>query len=253
MSVSREPYQRHVAAVRAREQAEERKLLAAALKRRSDLDPAAVRVVAIPSAAREIEFLPPERRAEYEAHLAAIVAEAAGYPDAASLEGERDRREREELEAQDRRLARQPALQNALDTLCGRCRGSCCQRGGDDAFLSSLSARRWLDAHPDQGPEDLLAQYRSHYAETIVAGGCINQSPDGCVLPRELRSEICNGFYCEPLEAFIVAVGDGEPGTSLVVRRDHGVWNRFDSCENEVEEVLWLEGAACDHISHVDR
>lgn len=233
--------QRHIDAVRERERVEDRELLEAALAQRPELDAAGVRVVDLPSADTATEVPSAARRAAYRRHLAEIVAEAAEHADVGSLSDEADHREHAELRAQDQRFAAQPGLQVACDALCMRCRGGCCERGGDDAYLSPLEARRWLDAHPEHTPDELLALYLHHQADEIIAGACINQTPTGCALPRDLRAEVCNRYFCEPLEAFIDAVGDGEPGVSLVVRRSHSAWNHFDAGFQRVEEVLWLE------------
>ena len=231
---------RQVETVRVRELDEDRSLLARALAARPETDPEAARVVAIPTSPSAAAAPDPERLAAYRRHLATIVAEATEHPDAASLEDERDRSHVDDLLEQDRQFAARPVLAATCDALCGRCRGGCCQRGGDDAYLTALDARRWLDAHPDQGPEDLLALYHSLLPPAAITGSCINQTPTGCALPRELRSTICNRYFCESIED-LIAETTTDTAPLLVVRRDHHAWNRFDPGDNSVVEVLWLE------------
>jgi hypothetical protein len=39
--------------------------------------------------------------------------------------------------------------------------------------------------------------------ERSVEHSCIYHGEHGCALPRELRSHICNSYYCQPMQEWI--------------------------------------------------
>lgn len=90
---------------------------------------------------------------------------------------------------------------DALARGCTACRGWCCQRGGTHAFLDAASVLRILREERTLDPSDLEAQYLSRVQATHLEGGCLFQGPQGCRLPRTLRSNTCNDWLCEDLTA----------------------------------------------------
>jgi hypothetical protein len=62
--------------------------------------------------------------------------------------------------------------------------------------------RRYLAKHPDQGPGEVHAAYMGHVRSDTVEDSCIFHQPGGCGLPREMRSDTCNRFFCEGLTEF---------------------------------------------------
>ena len=85
--------------------------------------------------------------------------------------------------------------------LCGHCRGRCCQHGaGWNAFIDLTVLQRWQQIHPEQCAADAVQAYLSLLPGKHVERGCLYQTAQGCVLPRELRADICNGFACPQLQ-----------------------------------------------------
>lgn len=89
-----------------------------------------------------------------------------------------------------------------LNQVCARCQGHCCRNGGDEAYLKEENFRRYADAHPGAQPVDVLAAYMDRVGETTYEGSCIFHGPVGCTLTREMRSDICNEFFCTELREF---------------------------------------------------
>ena len=108
----------------------------------------------------------------------------------------------------DTRLAAHSAVDGLpqADRLCAHCRGHCCQHGlGWHAFMDLRSLQRWASAQADEPDGATLADAVAHFMAQVPAehadGGCLYQGEQGCVLPREQRADICNGFACPSLQA----------------------------------------------------
>ncbi len=101
-----------------------------------------------------------------------------------------------------------------------------------------------MDSHHELTGDDILEMYLSYISsEAIIDGSCINQTPTGCTLPREIRSDICNGYYCEPLKSYQKECTEKkEIGPVLAIQRSNTNWTRFDpdTC-NEVISVTVLK------------
>jgi hypothetical protein len=117
---------------------------------------------------------------------------------------------------------------------CATCRGSCCRLGQDHAFVSADTIRRGMHGRPGRSAVDVLREYLSYLPETTLEHGCVFQRPDGCALPRTLRGDICNTFFCHGLHdfhanytagpndgrAFFVAIADGRKRAAVFVDGD---------------------------------
>jgi len=101
---------------------------------------------------------------------------------------------------------------------CASCRGFCCRLGEDHAFLRPATLRRFLRANPALTPAQAKEEYLRRLPEEIIAGGCVYQGRDGCALPRAMRSDVCNRYHCEDLEALRKSAG---PAPVLVIGFDH--------------------------------
>lgn len=86
-----------------------------------------------------------------------------------------------------------------LAAACATCRGWCCRQGGTHAFLKADRIRRLLRERPDLEPDDVPSLYEGHLGERHLQGGCVFQGETGCRLPRELRSDTCNEYFCPDL------------------------------------------------------
>ena len=139
--------------------------------------------------------LPRRRRRALHAHLRRIAAAAADLADGP--------------EASASPADPPPAVADAegalLGAACAMCGGRCCRHGGEQAYLTPLTVRRWLDAHPGAGPEAAVTAYAAHLPPTSVAGSCVYHTSAGCALPRAMRSSTCNTFLCDGLTALRAA------------------------------------------------
>ncbi len=120
-------------------------------------------------------------------------------------------------------LAERPALQAVLNRACALCRGFCCQNGGNHAYLTVETLRRYMTQHPGQLPGDVLAAYLGRFATKTYEASCIFHEIGGCSLPPDMRSDTCNRFFCAgltelqndlngraPARAFFVAISGDE-------------------------------------------
>jgi hypothetical protein len=109
-----------------------------------------------------------------------------------------------------------------LGAACARCRGYCCRGGGTHAYLSAATIRRYRDAHPEQGPAEVATAYEARLPERSFRGSCVFHGARGCTLSREMRSDICNRFFCEGLRDFKDALVPGEPVRAFVASATAG-------------------------------
>lgn len=83
---------------------------------------------------------------------------------------------------------------------CTACQGHCCSQGrANNAFLSDKDLVDVQRAHPDQSVSDMVAFYTAALPERSVENACVFQSDQGCTLPRDWRSGVCNTYRCVPL------------------------------------------------------
>lgn len=96
-----------------------------------------------------------------------------------------------------------PALDSACAAACSLCRGDCCLSGGEHfAYLTAETIRRHRTARPEATASEIVAEYLSFIPRKAVAGGCFYQAGTGCRLPRGMRSDVCNGYFCHELHRF---------------------------------------------------
>jgi len=203
-----------------------------------------VHVLGIPSGARALVSMARARIEAYRAHLEAIFAGAADGPDEV-----RDRQhrlsERMRQDA-DRRLAQDPAMRSVGEALCAQCRGGCCVGGGDHAYLNPFVIRRLLAQKPKSGAASLLRRYLQSVPRSSVEGSCIHHGAGGCTLPRALRSDNCNAFFCDALRGYHKRRGADAPPPVLAVQRDYDYWRRARARSTRVVAIVLVDanGAA---------
>ena len=151
--------------------------------------PERVLLARLPASERSVVALPEERRAAFATNLAAAIDRALGDP---------DRPVPETAEAP-------PEQAPFVSSACAACRGSCCTAGGDHAFLYPDHFRRFLRNHPERSRDELIALYLSRLPQAAVQDSCVYHREDGCALPRELRSNLCNSFLCGDLSGLLEA------------------------------------------------
>jgi hypothetical protein len=93
-------------------------------------------------------------------------------------------------------------MAGVLLSACISCRGDCCRTGGEHAYLTSDSMLAYIDEHPDDTPDAVIDAYMAFIPSRTIERGCVYQGAKGCALPREMRSNTCNRFYCASLTAF---------------------------------------------------
>lgn len=199
--------QREREAKRAEEQAaqeslENQQLLASVRAQTAGLDDGPIALVVIPSGATGTSTLPADRIDSYARHLTKVIGEAFDGTALADGPVEAHRKPAERLQRAEQRFADNAALRDLSDQLCGMCRGGCCGWGADDAYVTSSTIRRYRLANPDMSADDVLAAYLAVLPHESIEHSCINHTSTGCALPREMRSDTCNGYYCESLMAF---------------------------------------------------
>lgn len=172
------------------------------------------------------------RREKYETYLRSIIAQCHDY--VAGLDAQIDQ---QRSVSHDQVFHTMPELAQRSDQLCAICKGGCCTQGGETAHLSAATIVRLLESDTGLNLELILQSYLDYLPEKSIEGACINQTPSGCALPRDWRSDVCNNYYCEPLKSYqkmLVAQHSGERGRAeleplLVVQRDSCHWRRYDA------------------------
>ena len=148
----------------------------------------------VPAYDGRVEPLPTARRRAFAANLRKIVAEAFAEP-APRVRGS----------------SSNAVLSAATQAACATCRGQCCSHGGEHAYLDEDTIRRVARARPELGARGIAALYRARLAKESFAGSCVFHGAEGCRLPRELRSDLCNEFYCNALKLFVREHGAAIP------------------------------------------
>jgi hypothetical protein len=160
-------------------------------------DAATIPLAVIPYTEGPVGPLPEHRRDALRTHLRELIRRAAEEPPD----------EPDEPAAPDL----PPDMLAVLGRACGQCGGYCCRKGGEHAFLRVNTVRRYFADHPDHGPDECVEVYLSYTNADSNEGSCVYHRPDGCALPRELRSGVCNWYLCDGLHEFRRAVPAGEP------------------------------------------
>jgi len=186
--------------------------------RRSSAYPASqyARVV-LPSGPRHLSNLPQRRRNRYCDHLNRIIAEAVSRPLGS------DAPPAPQLPST--RPPLQASAAPLIEKLCTLCGGGCCTRGGHAAYLTADTIRRFMSHQPHLRPRDVLAAYLGRVAHRTESASCVNHAANGCTLPREMRSDTCNNFYCDALSAWTKAEGATHAQGALAIVRGQDAWN----------------------------
>jgi hypothetical protein len=172
-------------------------------------EPATYRPAVIPSFRGRVTNLPERRRRAFRDSVNRLISDAGVPPKAPPPDG-----------AVLPVVAPTPEVQAVLGRACALCRGSCCRNGGNRAYLTVETILRYRAGHPDQRPRDVLAAYLSHVGNKTYDGSCIFHGPGGCGLPREMRSDTCNRFFCTGLTEFQQALTDQDPPRGFFVTTD---------------------------------
>jgi len=171
----------------------------------------------LPSGPRRSRRLVASRRERYRAHLLKMIADAhATDPPGSPL-------------AEIATATAAGVASTLPGRLCALCGGGCCTHGADHAYLSGDTLRRFMDAHPALTDAQVLAAYLDRMGVKSQANSCINHSTQGCSLPKEMRSDICNRFSCESLARLQATQREGVAvQVVLILQRKQDHWRRAD-------------------------
>jgi len=139
------------------------------------------RDIELPGCDRPLTAVEPARRQALATHLEKVVADVAF----AALDRPDDTK----------------ATQSPLDfrSACSACRGHCCQKGGNDAYLDFESVGLAWGRFPHLSKEQLVAAYLAAVPARSFADSCIFHAEHGCALPETMRSPVCGAYLCGPL------------------------------------------------------
>jgi len=179
-------------------EAERRDRREAALRDAASVTPPGAVAVVLPASDRPVEAGHPARRTLFAEKLAGLMEDAAGDPEGPTGDPV-------------------PAAASTLvRAACTSCRGWCCRHGEDHAFLRPATLRRYLKAHPELTPARALEEYLGRLPGESIAGSCLYHGAQGCTLPREMRSDVCNRYHCEELERLTVDVSAAQDRQQFV-------------------------------------
>lgn len=107
---------------------------------------------------------------------------------------------------------------------CGSCRGFCCTNGGNrNAYIDAGIVARYRAEHPEHSASEVVDAYINRVGDRAYQDSCLYHGPAGCTLPREMRSDTCNNFYCASLTAFRSHAADAtETSLFVVVKNGQG-------------------------------
>lgn len=231
---------RFIASIQEQEQQENHQICEHVLKQYPEIDENNLQLVSIPSGNSQVEPVPQERVDNYLGHLRKIIHKAAKLKHVSEAVQDEHYTAHEKLVQIEQRLDDITGLRQVSEQLCFNCKGGCCVTGANHAYLSICSIKRYMDRHPEMSAEDIFEQYVSMLPEASIQHSCINQTSQGCVLPRELRSDICNGHFCEPVKQLQLELeNEGRLGSLLAIQRSYNVRNKFETgVNNEIVAVF---------------
>jgi len=160
--------------------------------------------VAVPAAERPISPLPKERLSALADHLTQLVGHSGA--------------DREES-APHRRNDGTPTAAGAgdcprvsiLEQACALCQGYCCLCGEDPAYLDGKVMSGYLDQYSEYAPSEVIRGFLSFVPENTCKDSCVYHGEEGCGLPREMRSSVCNGFECVELRWLREVLSGSDP------------------------------------------
>lgn len=195
-------------------------------------DAGSYRLTVIPSLQRPLTKMPRARRERFSENLASIIRsvfvqqDASTPADGAGAEmaarGVED--SAEDVPAADAAapysgmqadlLLRSKQLFAAACALCG---GKCCQNGGEHAYISAETIRRFAARHPEARPDEIAEAYLCRVPQETFEDSCVYHSEHGCALPSEMRSATCNAYYCGGLQELHDHLSEGGPPRAFFV------------------------------------
>lgn len=196
----------------------------------------------IPSGSPLSVSVPKNRVNNYIDHLQKIISEAGEYNSVDELKRDEHSDAYCKKISVDYALDTNPKLRTISDNVCTMCKGGCCASGKEHAYLSVFNIRRFMDENPHLTAKKILNLYTSRISTQSIDGSCINHTNTGCMLPRYLRSDICNAYYCDSLKKYHKKMLHEEsPQKIMAIQRSNTYWNRFESgVKNEIIKLALI-------------
>lgn len=243
----------YIDAVTRNEQAENRLIFQQVVQQHPQLSEANTLMVTLPSGLSESRPPRQARIENYTEHLQQIIEAALAHDNADEVVYDQHHAAHEKLQVVEQQFSDHPGLRDISDRLCSQCKGGCCPTGKDHAYLSVVTIRRYLDQHPRTTADALLATYLSCLGEESIEGACINQTSRGCALPRELRSDVCNMYYCESVKNLQQELVQQQAYPPVVaIQRANTNWNRFDpDTDNGIKTAILVSGDSVEDLNHL--
>ncbi|MFK7768744.1 MAG: hypothetical protein AB8B55_16100 [Mariniblastus sp.] len=193
-----------------------------------------IRIVNIPTGRSNISPLSVERIEEYKNFLKQIISEASKLSQDFEVTDSGERKAQKDLLKSETLFERNKNLHIVSDELCGICKGGCCANGQEHAYITASTIRRFMNENPSLDAAEVLDSYVGKLEKETAEESCINQTKTGCGLPREMRSDSCNAYFCQELRNLHDEVNK-QPITEtglLAVQRPYIHWDREseDAC-----------------------
>jgi hypothetical protein len=102
---------------------------------------------------------------------------------------------------------------------CTLCKGWCCKGGGEHAYLDERTMARVRGAMPELDARAVLRMYLERVPQVGYEGSCLFHGEQGCTLPRSLRSDVCNSYFCGGLGTYVTS---GDAATPVVIIAGEG-------------------------------
>ncbi len=192
-------------------------------------------LLSLPSSSSQIIRLTKERITEYRQHLTTVIINAMVTRDAEDVFLRQNEEKASNVEI---RLEQSAELAAQSGHFCTMCKGSCCSAGANDGLIDVRLMRRYLLANPDLSPLEVFNSYLSRLSEEVVDSSCINHSANGCVLSKDMRSDVCNGYFCEPVKVHHRRSQKTGVANVMVVVRDYRLFRKYqETADMSVREV----------------
>jgi len=178
-------------------------------------------LLAVPFNSRKLILLPERRKRAFRDRLNKLISSVTESPQALNNE----------------QLYPNPPPKAAklLAGACALCKGACCLNGGEHAYLREPTLVRVMQTDPSLRPLHLLDLYLSHLGKKTYESACVYQGEKGCVLPLELRSNICSDYFCPPLNTFKREFEEEEnPAGAFVIVRAREHWTFPEGVDNGI-------------------
>jgi hypothetical protein len=107
---------------------------------------------------------------------------------------------------------------------CATCQGFCCKGGGEHAYLDEHTMARVRRDNPDLDARGVIRLYVEALAPLSWRGSCLFHGRHGCTLPRSLRADLCNSYYCNGLRDYLQR--DDEPDRVEIIAERNGQGRR---------------------------